>query len=243
MRLSPKIYRGRYQFLMDSLPAGPISVLDVGNLGDGDSFCSDLQKEMDARGGTYSGLDSNVGLTEKLKLPRQVVGDLHAAPFEDETFDAIYAGEIIEHTWTPALMIQECRRILKPGGKLILDTPNAFSLMPMLRYLFKKTDSMGDNRVLVYHEAKSAFSSLKEKGDILLQPQHKIFFSPAMMRQLLQTQGYVLESVGFTAKPSNILHRLLLWMFPQTGQHLCVVARKASVDEAFADVADKSIIA
>ncbi len=236
MKLSSRTYSGRLQFIRSVLGSQACKLLDVGNLGDGASFCAILKKDVEANGGEYYGLDSNEALTKKLNFPNQIVGDLHATTFADVQFDMIYAGEIIEHTWTPAVMIGECRRILRTGGLLVLDTPNQYSLLSLLKFVFQKEDSMGDNRTLVYFEAKNAFHELEAKGQVLLQPQHKIFFSPAMMKQLLETQGFVIESLGFTAKPRGILHRLLLWLFPHTGSHLCVVARKASVDEAFADV-------
>ncbi len=240
MRFSFKIYKTRHNFVQQAIAGKKLHLLDVGNLGDGESNCRLLYKDVTDAGGTYAGLDSNEALTQKMNLPGQVVGDLHHTPFESDTFDAIYAGEIIEHTWTPAVMIGECRRILKPGGLLIIDTPNAFNIVHVGRYLRYGEDSMGDIRVQTYHEAKCAFTDLKERGDVLLQPQHKIFYTPAMLKQLLETQGFVIESMGVTHKPGSLLHRFLLWLFPQCGRHLCFVARKATVDDAFADVKDRT---
>ncbi len=236
MRFSFLKYPGRLHFIRSAIGDKKLTLLDVGNLGDGASTCAILKKDVERNGGTYYGLDSNEPLTKKLNLPNQVIGDLHKTEFKDGEFDMIYAGEIIEHTWTPAVMIGECRRILKDGGRIVLDTPNPYSVLNILRFLLKKEDAMGDNRTLVYHEAKNAFGELKEKGQVLLQPQHKIFFTPAMLKQLLETQGFVIETIGCTIKPRGIIHKLLLWMFPQSGPHLCVVARKTTVDEAFADV-------
>lgn len=45
-------------------------------------------------------------------------------PFEDETFDAVLNFETVEHFPEPALMIDELGRVTKPGGTLILTTPN-----------------------------------------------------------------------------------------------------------------------
>lgn len=238
MRFSFRQYKGRLGFTLDAVGTARLDVLDVGNLGDGDSTSMLLKKKVEENGGTYYGLDSNEALTKKMNLPNQVVGDLHRTNFSDNQFDMIYAGEIIEHTWTPAVMIDECRRILKPGGRLVLDTPNVYSLNAIMRFLFKKEDSMGDNRLLTYHEARNAFSDLKGTGQVLMQPQHKIFFTPAMMQQLLETRGFVVESMGCTMKPKTVWHRILLLLFPQTGPHLCCIARKATVEEAFGDVAE-----
>lgn len=235
-----KIYKTRHSFVQQAIAGKKLRLLDVGNLGDGESNCRLLYKDVTDLGGSYAGLDSNEALTKQMNLPDQVVGDLHHAPFGENEFDAVYAGEIIEHTWTPGEMINECRRILKPGGLLIIDTPNAFNIVHVGRFLQRAEDSMGDIRVQTYHEAKTAFADLRERGDVLLQPQHKIFYTPAMLKQLLETHGFVIESMGVTHKPGSLLHRFLLWLMPQTGRHLCFVARKATVDEAFADVKDRT---
>lgn len=241
MRSSFRRYQSRVQFIREVIGDRTVTLLDVGNLGDGASTCAILKADVERCGGTYFGLDSNAALTKKLGLPNQILGDLHRTSLPEASFDILYAGEIIEHTWTPAVMIDECRRLLKPGGLLVLDTPNPYALQCLARFLFRSEDWMGDNRFLTYQEAKHAFSSLEAQGQVLLQPQHKIFFTPAMLYQLLETRGFVVVSIGCTLKPKNMLHRLMLWMFPQSGHHLCVVARKASIDEAFADVASSVV--
>lgn len=240
MNFSFRTFGGRLEFVLYAIDNRPLKLLDVGNLGDGASTCAELRMAVEGHGGTYVGLDSNEPLTQKLNLPSQVVGDIHRTPFPDSSFDAIYLGELIEHTWTPSVVIRECARILKPNSLLIIDTPNPYSLVHILRFLLFKRDSMGDNRTLTYFEAKNTFSELKERGATLLQPQHKIFFTPAALRQLLETHGFVIEEMGCTRKSRSVLHRILLFLFPQCGPHLCCVARKATLDEAFADIADRN---
>jgi predicted SAM-dependent methyltransferase len=46
-------------------------------------------------------------------------------PFEDETFDYVYSEHLIEHLPYEAgvSMLEECRRILKPGGRIRIATP------------------------------------------------------------------------------------------------------------------------
>jgi len=230
-------YRGRLEFSYKAIGEDAVTFLDVGNLGDGESTNLQIKEYVELKGGTYFGLDSNEELTKKLGLPNQIVGDIHETEFESNKFDIVYLGEVIEHTWTPGDMITECFRILKPGGKIVLDTPNIYKITSIIRYLFNRKDSMADNRHLTYEEAKDAFLHLKEAGHELHQPQHKIFFTPAMMKQMLETHGFVVESTGFTIKPRSLVHKFLLMLFPHGGSHLCVVARKATVNEAFSDVA------
>jgi SAM-dependent methyltransferase len=59
---------------------------------------------------------------------RWVVAGALPLPFADESFDAVFAGELIEHLPDPARGLAEFRRVLRPGGRLILTTPNRLRL-------------------------------------------------------------------------------------------------------------------
>jgi len=45
-------------------------------------------------------------------------------PLEDAGFDAVWAGETIEHVADTARWLSEVRRVLRPGGRLLLSTPD-----------------------------------------------------------------------------------------------------------------------
>ena len=63
-----------------------------------------------------------------------VIGQL---PFEKESFDYVILAEVIEHLRNPYQVMQEINRILRPGGKIILSTPNILSLKSRMRFLFE----------------------------------------------------------------------------------------------------------
>ena len=48
-------------------------------------------------------------------------------PFDDATFECVVAGEIIEHVPDPDSLLREIRRVLVPGGTLLVSTPNMVS--------------------------------------------------------------------------------------------------------------------
>jgi SAM-dependent methyltransferase len=55
---------------------------------------------------------------------RFVAGEAEPLPFRAASFDGVFAGELIEHLAEPRRGLAEFRRVLRPGGTLILTTPN-----------------------------------------------------------------------------------------------------------------------
>jgi ubiquinone/menaquinone biosynthesis C-methylase UbiE len=56
------------------------------------------------------------------------VADAEALPFEDDSFDVVYSFGVLHHTPNTQKAIDEVRRVLKPGGKLIIMLYNRTSL-------------------------------------------------------------------------------------------------------------------
>ena len=54
-------------------------------------------------------------------------------PFEPGRFDAVYAGEIVEHLTDPHAALRRWVELLKPGGRLIVTTPNRRHLLTRAR--------------------------------------------------------------------------------------------------------------
>ena len=71
-------------------------------------------------------VDFDLLAARKAQFPavRWVVGDAHPLPFRDAIFDGLFAGELIEHLPDPEAGVEEFRRVLRPGGTLVLTTPN-----------------------------------------------------------------------------------------------------------------------
>jgi SAM-dependent methyltransferase len=76
----------------------------------------------------YVGVRARAG-----EVPEQqwAVFDADRLPFADERFDAVFAGEIIEHMPDVKVTLAEWRRVLKPGGVVIITTPNRERLLAL----------------------------------------------------------------------------------------------------------------
>ena len=66
---------------------------------------------------------------EKIKCPKNydkfLQADLNGKiPLADNSFDTVIASGVIEHLYNYHGFLMECRRILKPGGTLVINTPN-----------------------------------------------------------------------------------------------------------------------
>jgi 2-polyprenyl-3-methyl-5-hydroxy-6-metoxy-1,4-benzoquinol methylase len=104
------------------LPAHPGGkLLDVG-FGSGER----LEKMRDL-GWTVSGVDFDekaVAIANARGLD-VFCGTIPGIWFPAETFDAVIMSHVIEHVPAPIELLKECYRILKPGGKVVLTTPNS----------------------------------------------------------------------------------------------------------------------
>jgi SAM-dependent methyltransferase len=57
--------------------------------------------------------------------PNTIYYDGDKFPFDDGQFDALFATEVIEHVWDYQYFLNECRRVLKPGGAAFFSIPFA----------------------------------------------------------------------------------------------------------------------
>jgi SAM-dependent methyltransferase len=46
------------------------------------------------------------------------IGDMHETSYADASFDAVVLGWVISYSTAPSRLVEECKRIVKPGGYL-----------------------------------------------------------------------------------------------------------------------------
>ncbi len=120
--LMPERIRYRNGFLDDRSPG---SLLDIG-CGSGD-FAANMRLQ----GWSVRGTDADPEAAETVSRNHGFevdVGELTDLAYPDESLDAVTSRHVIEHIREPETFLRECWRILKPGGRLVLVTPNVASL-------------------------------------------------------------------------------------------------------------------
>jgi len=113
-------------------------------------------------------------------------------PYPGEYFSTVLCGELIEHLFEdPMHLMSEVNRILKPGGHLVLTTPNIASLRGIAAIL------NGYHPGLFHSYIKPA-----ESGHV--DPRHNREYTPREIHQLIENSGFevtLLETGGFRDAP------------------------------------------
>jgi len=69
------------------------------------------------------------------EIPCESMEFVQKLPFAGESFDMVYAVEVIEHLKNPYDFISEMYRVTRPGGTAIVTTPNILNLSSRVSYL------------------------------------------------------------------------------------------------------------
>ncbi len=113
-------------FYLNAIPHGRLLEVGCGN--------GRMLKSMQEKGWDVVGVDPDPIAINNAKSKGLIVyqGILADQKFMKDSFDAIALSHVIEHVPDPLSLLKECERILKPGGHLVLITPNNNSLCHQL---------------------------------------------------------------------------------------------------------------
>ena len=70
----------------------------------------------------YLGLDIDTAANRQAGIADHFY-DGSRFPFEDSSFDSVLCNQVLEHVFNPQQFLSEIRRVLKPGGRLLLTVP------------------------------------------------------------------------------------------------------------------------
>ena len=128
-----------------------------------------------------------------------MVADMeHRLPYEDGTFDEVYSRYSFEHVRNPGSLLDEIRRVLRPGGVLRLITDNAWFWRTSLR-------------ISRSHERK----------------EHYATYIPLFLKNHVESAGFEVATIGYTNWKRKIDILLETIGMGKLGAQSCyVVARK-----------------
>ena len=163
-RVHREIERTSKLYMRALVPAGePLKILDVG-CGTGVNA-----EQVKALGHSVYGMDLSptaVGALNRVGIPGIVADASFGLPLDAESFDLAFTSEVIEHLADGEAFLQELFRITKPGGRLLLSTPNSAFWVYRLYALAGRTLSE------VQH------------------PGHVRFYSRKSLRRLIEQAGF-----------------------------------------------------
>lgn len=149
------------------VPTGRL--LDVGAA---TGFFLALAKERgwDVRGVELSPAAVAVAATRGIEV---VAGTLETAPYEERSFDAVTMFDVLEHVQRPAALVERTRQLLRPGGALVINTPDSASVCARL---------------------------MARRWHLLCPPEHLALFNQRSLAKLLGDHGFELKWSGRLAK-------------------------------------------
>jgi SAM-dependent methyltransferase len=146
-------------------------------------------------------------------------------PLPDGVADLVFALEIVEHLVDPAHLFDEARRLLKPGGALVITTPNIARIGSVMKLLAGRTN------------LEDVHPPTSERGGADWAP-HLREYAPGELRAIAARAGF--SAVGarcFRNEETDFTHRtparraidLVKWGFgvvPHLRGSLLLVARR-----------------
>ena len=136
----------------------PAKILDIG-CGTGDRLELLRKAGCDVYGVETS--DQALHAVNHFKL-RVFKGLLEDARYESNQFDIITLYNVLEHIHSPRKILKEIRRILKPGGRLVVEVPNNRSLQA--RFFKSRWAAADVPRDLYYFDASTLTKLLQASG-------------------------------------------------------------------------------
>jgi SAM-dependent methyltransferase len=133
---------------------GNITADLAGRLGGGTALGVDVSEEIIAVAKSQYGPDENPNLSFE-------VANVYELDYSDESFDVVYAHQVLQHLARPVEALKEMRRVLKPGGTLAVRDADYGG------FVWSPGDPGLDRWLTLYHEIVRANGAEADAGRYL----------------------------------------------------------------------------
>ena len=191
-----RAYRQARSDILNSLPPGG-KCLDCG-AGSGGQYerLKEISNAINPE--NYMGIEWDAaGVLQSKKLGLNVMrGDLNRdLPFKNESFDCIFGLSVLEHLVNGCHFLKEAKRLLKPGGNLILLTPNLSAWFNILLLGIGHMPSSGPHPDSVLLLRKNTPLQFREADDSHIEDafptdRHLVVFTFKVLRSYLTSLGF-----------------------------------------------------
>ncbi len=156
---------------------------------------AELEAEMKSRTQWLVGIDSDFeALRDNHSCQLRLKADGAVLPFADGVFNLVTSNMVFEHLEQPREILIEIRRVLRPGGRLIVLTPNWLDIVTIVARLVP-------NRL---HPAMVSHLEFRGKADVY--PTHFRFNRPRTVGRLLHEAGFKDCSIDQLDHPDTYSH-------------------------------------
>ncbi len=183
------------------------------------------EKELLSRAGTVVGCDIDPVSLDKDSAITRVASNLEQLPFAADSFDLVTCNMVVEHLQNPEQVFGEFFRVLKPGGTVVILTPNVLHWTMMISRLTPHWFHVFMRKRLFGSDEEDVFPTVYRANTpgMLDQELHSAGFDNVDVRLLASVPHLV--GMGPLLYFEFLIHRLTV-AIPKFREILCAVARK-----------------